>query len=141
MGVMAFVGAISLIIEPLWALRWIETVRMYPAYVNFMVWLPALTPVVVPIGIALLFVREYYAVLSGLVLILPITGMYHMALYAPIFIKPTRIALLMIAILWAVSFLEPDIKKAVTPFVFIGAALGLEYRFNQHRAEVRHERN
>lgn len=136
LAIMISAGLVSLLIEPLWALRWLETVRMYPAYVDYMVWLPSITPIVVPVGFVLLFLTEYKSILSGLVLLLPITGMYHMALFAPVFIKPTRIALLLIAILWAVSFMEPSMKKAITPLTFVGAALSLEYRFNQKTLPV-----
>lgn len=108
----------SLLMDYTWPFQWLSTAKAYPGYVNYMVWLPSITPAIAILGVLLLFFREYQYTLAGLTFILPLTGAYHMTLYTPVFLRPTFAIIPMIAALWALPVLSSDTRVVVTPLVF-----------------------
>jgi hypothetical protein len=116
--ILAAIGLLMLTVDNLWPLHWIENMRAYPSYVTNMVWMPSISPIFVPLSLALMSMRGYSSTVAGLTLILPVTGVYHMSLYAPVFIKPSIAVLVFIILLWCTTTYPLNVRKVMTLLMF-----------------------
>lgn len=105
-------------LDAMWLQKWLENARAYPTYVVYMIWLPSITPLFVPLGMAIMSLRSYAAILGGLTMLLPITGSYHMSLYAPVFVKPSVAILIFSFVIWGITIYPMEVRKVLTPLFF-----------------------
>lgn len=90
-AVMLLWALASILVFGWWLPDWLRGVSAYGGYVEFLVWLPGRVWWVAPIGLGLLLLalREKRAAerlglaAAGTVLLLPMTGLYHLSLFAP----------------------------------------------------------
>ena len=114
---LAAIGAASVMLWGLWIPDWLAQMRAYTGYVRYLVWLPALFPPVVLVSLAALWRGvlndnggRYGLVLSGLVTALPLTGLYHLALFALVRL-PVWAWGLIAAVMWGLSPLPFEIRR------------------------------
>lgn len=140
-SVLSLLFCLSLCIDWQWPLKWLSVARAYPGYVNYMVWLPQVAPILAFIGIALLFMRNFTGSLTGLTLLMPLTGAYHLTLYAPVFSKPTYVFLVFALLIWFIPLFPISDRKVISPLLFVCFALlssnSLQHWLYEQRSKLR----
>jgi len=131
-GAMGLWYGVSFLTTGWWVAEWLEILRAYPGYVKFMIWMPTVLPILIPVGIfaVIMALRKHdmmprwaFAV-SGIVLLLPLSGLYHMTLFAPVFVRCSRSFVLVIgACIWALSLAPLDLRLLIVPLVFTSMTL------------------
>lgn len=122
-SIMSVLLCVSLAVDSMWMSKWMGAISGYSGYVGYMIWIPKIIPVIAIIGVLLLLIRGYTATLAGLTLLLPLTGAYHMTLYATVFLRPTWIVFALAAILWIAAALPVQARLMVVPLSFACFAL------------------
>jgi hypothetical protein len=115
---MGAVGAASVALWGWWLPDFLEGLRSYTTYVSYMVWLPALFPPVVVLALWSLVSgwrtddlwTRYRYVLSALVLLLPLTGLYHLSLFL-LARLPLRWVATLGSVVWLMSPLPFDLRR------------------------------
>ena len=124
--------ALSLIIGGLWIPQWVTTMTAYSSYVSYMVWLPRTLPLLIPLGMLLVYfalrqgepLTRYALALSAAVVLLPITGLYHLTLFAPVLAqRPRRYVVALGIATWALSSVAPFDIRQLTPLLFVALVL------------------
>ena len=131
-GVMGLWSGVSFLTSGWWVAEWLEILRAYPGYVKFMIWMPTVLPIVIPVGIFAVIMalrkhdmmRRWAFAVSGIVLLLPLSGLYHMTLFAPVFVRYSRSLVLVIGVcVWALSLAPLELRLLTVPLVFTGVTL------------------
>lgn len=125
---LAVIGSASLVLWGCWIPDWLEQIRAYGGYVNFMVWLPAFFLPAVILGVAALWrglqsggTGRYALLLSGLVSLLPLTGLYHLSLFSLARLSARWWGLIGV-VMWSLSAL-PFAVRRFEPLILAGAVM------------------
>lgn len=113
------VGA-SVVVFGWWIPDWLHGLTAYAGYVSYMVWIAPLLPLVIPFALggglwaALpstpLWERAGLG-LAALVLLLPLTGLYHLALFLPMLVRQSwRWSLVIGVVAWGMSIFPFELR-------------------------------
>ncbi|HVU10614.1 MAG TPA: glycosyltransferase family 87 protein [Phototrophicaceae bacterium] len=135
-GISLLVGfGISLVAFGWWVPAWVNNLLNYSSGVNYLVWVARQFPVFIPVGGILLLVgvtrkavwSRFSFTLSAFVLLLPLTGLYHLTLFLPMVAKMRwRWLAILTVIMWALAP-QPFAIRQWEPVIL--AALVLAYEF------------
>lgn len=115
---MGAVGVASVALWGWWLPDFLAGLRSYTTYVSYMVWLPALFPPVVVVALWSLVngwhtdtpLTRYRYTLAALVLVMPLTGLYHLSLFL-LARLPLRWWLVLGAVVWLMTPLPFEIRR------------------------------
>jgi hypothetical protein len=115
---MGAVGIASVALWGWWIPDFLAGLRSYTTYVSYMVWLPALFPPVVVVALWSLVngwrtdtpLTRYRYTLSALVLVMPLTGLYHLSLFL-LARLPLRWWLVVGAVIWLATPLPFEARR------------------------------
>lgn len=112
-SLMAALGVISLVVSGWWLPDWVGTMRSYPTYTQYGVWMPAL----IPLGVAALLGSDRFrGATSAVLLSVPLTGLYQTSIAVGLL---TRKQLISCGVsLWLSSFIAPlSVRLILTPLI------------------------
>lgn len=110
----------SLLVFGLWIPDWIITMVAYRGYVGYLNWIPSLVPASVPFSVTVLvaallqrsLLLRHILSTSALFMLMPITGLYQLALLAPSIARIAKLYwLIIIAAIWYYVFQPLDIRR------------------------------
>lgn len=114
-GIMAALGVISLFAAGWWLPDWISTMRSYPTYTQYGVWMPALIPLGV---VALLGSDRFRGATSAVLLSVPLTGLYQTSIAVGLLSRKQLISCGVS--LWLLSFIAPlSLRLVLTPLIIV----------------------
>ena len=150
LSLMAAWLGVSLVAFGFWLPAWIASLSAYAGYTNYLVWIARSTPLLIAPALALLaasmlqqdVMKRGALALAALWILLPLTGLYHLALMLPFVVGYNRLRLVLLAAaLWLLSPFSFEVRalEALLASVMVAglvvydglSALELNWNFEQ----------